>query len=118
MLTPGPILASIETLASTLQRYARELPPEDLPALVGALEAAKASAWARLAVADHGAHPERTVDTLLDARAMAKRLDVPESWLRDAARGGRVPCIYVGRYMRFDPAAVRRALSETAPAPP
>jgi hypothetical protein len=109
LLPITPALPSIEALAATLKRYASELPPEHLPALLGELEAAKALAWARLATPAH--EPQPAGDTaLLDAKAMAERLDVPESWLREHARRGRIPCRYVGRYMRFDPTAVLRAL--------
>lgn len=106
-------LSSLDALKTTLRRYAHELPSEELPAFVGALETAKALAWIRLAAAEREAQEERTpagVGRLLNAKAMAERLQVPESWLRERARGGRVPCVYVGRYMRFDPECVRRAL--------
>ena len=104
-----PALPSMGALAMTLKRYATELPTDELPGLVGELEAAKALAWARLATPAR--EPQPAADTaLLDAKAMAERLQVPESWLRESARRGRVPCVYVGRYMRFDPECVRRAL--------
>jgi hypothetical protein len=110
-----PTLPSLAALSTTLKRYAVELPADELPALVGELETAKAQAYARLATADRGAqghHPPADTGRLLNAKTMAERLQVPESWLREHARGGRVPCVYVGRYMRFDPAAVIRALGE------
>jgi len=109
-----PTLPSIGALATTLKRYAAELPADELPTLLGELEAAKAVAWARLVTAQQ---PQQSIvhpGKLLDAKAMAERLDVPESWLREHARHGRIPCRYVGRYMRFDPTAVLRALDEQA----
>ena len=108
-----PALPSMGALATTLKRYATELPTDEVPALVGELEAAKARAYARLATADRDTQEHRSpadAGRLLDAKAMAERLQVPESWLRESARRGRVPCVYVGRYMRFDPECVRRAL--------
>jgi hypothetical protein len=108
-----PALPSIGALATTLERYAAELPAAELPALVGELEATKALAWARLTTP--APNPQPAGDTaLLDAKAMAERLQVPESWLREHARRRRIPCVYVGRYMRFDPDRVRRALDEQA----
>ena len=116
-----PPLPTVNTLAGTLHRYADELPPGELPALLGALEAAKGAAWARLM-----SSPERKRDrqdasgaALLNAKDMAERLGIAESWLRDAARNGRIPCVRVGRYMRFDPPAVLRAVkgSDSAAAP-
>jgi len=107
-----PALPSLGALATTLKQYAAELPADELPALVGELEAAKALAWARLTTLAPNPTPDSGTLDLLDAKAMAGRLRVPESWLREHARRGRIPCVYVGRYMRFDPERVRRALDE------
>ena len=43
---------------------------------------------------------------LLDAKEIAERLGVPESWVRESARSGAMPCIRLGRYVRFDLADV------------
>jgi hypothetical protein len=95
VLPIAPALPSLGALATTLKRYA------------------KALAWARLTTP--APNPQPVGDTaLLDASAMAERLQVPESWLREHARRGRIPCVYVGRYMRVDPDRVRRALDEQA----
>ncbi len=40
-------------------------------------------------------------DRLLDAKSAAKRLCVPVSWIRDAARRGELPSIELGHYRRF-----------------
>jgi hypothetical protein len=61
-----------------LLKAARELPAEDLPDLIGQLEAAKATAWARLS-APVPVSPER--DELLDVEAAAERLGVSEDYL-------------------------------------
>jgi excisionase family DNA binding protein len=41
-------------------------------------------------------------ERLLDAKAIAERLGVPESWVREAARSGAIPHVRLGRYVRFD----------------
>jgi excisionase family DNA binding protein len=41
-------------------------------------------------------------ERLLAAREIAERLGVPESWVRESARSGAIPCIRLGRYVRFD----------------
>jgi hypothetical protein len=113
-----PVLPPLGALATTLKRYATELPSDALPALVGELEATKALVWARLVATERAAHeqqPAARSSALLDAKAMAERLQVPESWLREHARHGGIPCVYVGRYVRFDPAAVLRAVSNHKP---
>jgi hypothetical protein len=59
-------------------KAARELPPEDLPDLIGRLEAVKATAWARLSA------PQTTSlehDELLDIGEAAKRLGVGRGYL-------------------------------------
>ena len=41
-------------------------------------------------------------DRLLDAAAVAKRLGVPKTWVLESARSGAMPCVRLGRYVRFD----------------
>lgn len=43
-----------------------------------------------------------TLNPLLDAAAAAELLDVPKSWVLEQARAERIPCIRLGRYVRFD----------------
>jgi hypothetical protein len=59
-------------------RAARELPPENLPDLIGRLEEAKATAWARLA-APLPAIQEH--DELFEVEDAAKRLGVSKDYL-------------------------------------
>jgi len=49
---------------------------------------------------------------LVDAQAVAVRLGVPVTWVRDQARSGALPCVRLGRYVRFDLDDVDRWLSE------
>jgi len=42
-----------------------------------------------------------TEDRLLAPADVAELLNVKESWVRDAAREGRLPVVYIGRYPRF-----------------
>lgn len=51
-------------------------------------------------------------ERLLDAKAIAERLGVPETWVRESARSGAMPCVQLGRYVRFDLADVERWLEE------
>lgn len=77
----------------------------ELPELIGALAEAQAIAQRRLLVPD-SAPTGRDADELLDAAAMAARLAIQPSWLLDMARQGRVPCVRLGKYVRFRPADV------------
>ena len=45
-------------------------------------------------------------ERLLDAIEVAERLGVPVSWVRESARSGAIPCVRLGRYVRFDMADV------------
>jgi len=49
---------------------------------------------------------ERQAPTLIDAGQAAAMLGVPESWVRQEARRGRLPHIKFGRYVRFEPEAL------------
>ena len=40
-------------------------------------------------------------EPLLDVEQAAALLNVRPSWVRDATRAGRLPCIRVGRHLRF-----------------
>ncbi len=51
---------------------------------------------------DAGTSPAR----LMDVRELARVLNVPVSWLYERTRLGTIPCIRIGRYVRFDPEAV------------
>lgn len=45
-------------------------------------------------------------DRLLTAAEVAELLSVPESWIRQETRAGRLPCLELGRYRRYDRTAV------------
>jgi len=89
-----------------LERLAHELPSTELPDFVADLERAKAVAWVRLAT------PPRPPQNggLVDAREMARLLDVPVGWLGDRARSGAIPSVKIGHYRRFSPPDVLEAV--------
>jgi excisionase family DNA binding protein len=51
-------------------------------------------------------------DRLLTAAELAERLSVPKTWILESARAGAMPCVRLGRYMRFDLDDVERWLEE------
>ena len=53
------------------------------------------------------------VASLVDAKAVAAALSLPESWVREKERQGEIPSQRAGRYVRFDLTAVRNALAKT-----
>jgi excisionase family DNA binding protein len=42
-----------------------------------------------------------TVDVLLTPEQIAERLGLPQSWIEEATRQGRIPCHEFGRYRRY-----------------
>jgi excisionase family DNA binding protein len=40
-------------------------------------------------------------ERLLDAKDVAELLNVPQSWVREHTRSGRIPHITLGRYKRY-----------------
>jgi excisionase family DNA binding protein len=51
-------------------------------------------------------------DRLLTAKQVADLLAVPESWVREATREGRIPHLKLGRYRRYQPAAIEAWLAQ------
>jgi excisionase family DNA binding protein len=51
-------------------------------------------------------------ERLLTAVEVAELLAVPESWVREATREGRMPFLALGRYRRYERAAIEAWLAE------
>lgn len=91
-------------------KWASAVPEDEIPATLSALAALQGILAARLL--DLARQPETNAE-LVDAKEMARRLQCPESWIRSAARQGKIPVVMIGRYPRFDPAAVIAARKQT-----
>ncbi|PIQ81571.1 MAG: hypothetical protein COV76_08360 [Candidatus Omnitrophica bacterium CG11_big_fil_rev_8_21_14_0_20_64_10] len=50
--------------------------------------------------------PAAPVEKLVDVREMSRILNVPVSWLYERTRLGTIPCIRIGKYVRFEPLEV------------
>jgi predicted DNA-binding transcriptional regulator AlpA len=99
---------TLRALRADLVRLATESPPEELPALIGRLEAAKATAWARLVspAAPNGSGRTDS-DENLSAAATARRLGVSVEWVYRNAR--RLPfSVRIGRRVLFSAAGLER----------
>jgi len=57
---------------------------------------------------------ETTENKLLPLFAMARRLHVPNKWLRTEAEAGRLPCLIAGKQILFNPAIVEPLIIERA----
>ena len=62
----------------------------------------------------NGGHGNNAGTGLLDAPELAKRFGVPESWVREQARLGKLPFIRLGHYVRFRLEEVESYLAERA----
>ena len=51
-------------------------------------------------------------DRLFTAAELAERLAVPKTWILESARSGAMPCVRLGRYVRFDLGDVEAWLQE------
>jgi excisionase family DNA binding protein len=57
-------------------------------------------------------HESHALDRLLTACEVADRLAVPERWVREHTRGGLIPHVRLGRYVRYEWADVVAWLEE------
>jgi excisionase family DNA binding protein len=57
-------------------------------------------------------------ERLLTAGEVAELLAVPESWVREATREGRLPHLRLGRYRRYERAAIDTWLTDQRGGPP
>ena len=60
----------------------------------------------------------RPSERLLTAREVAALLAVPESWVREATREGKLPHLRLGRYRRYQIAAIEAWLAGQRHGPP
>jgi len=56
---------------------------------------------------DNTATPAGPADRLWTVKEAARFLAVSDSWVYQAARTGALPCIHIGKAVRFDPTALR-----------
>ncbi len=56
-------------------------------------------------------------ERLLTAAELAELLAVPESWVREATRAGRLPHLALGRYRRYSRPAIAAWLEEQQAGP-
>ncbi len=101
-------MSPTETLSRVLAAAVRELPRETLPDVAALIEAAKVNILTRLVREAVPLPPEPAA--LVEPAEMARRLTVAETWVRDAARRQKIPAVYAGVHLRFDPAAVLAAM--------
>jgi len=88
------------------------IPVEQIPSalvLLAARLAAESNTGHRWEHEDASQDPAKK---LVTATELAERLNLPESWLRNQERLGRIPSIRAGKYVRFNLGEVERSLAE------
>lgn len=59
-----------------------------------------------------GSVPAMTPVPLINVRGAAERLGIPPGYIYDLVKQRRLPCIRVGRYLRFSVASLQRWMDE------
>lgn len=62
------------------------------------------------------ASPAQPPEPLVDVKAAARFLGVPQSWIYSAAADGRIPHHFVGRYLRLRISELEEWLQDGRPA--
>jgi excisionase family DNA binding protein len=109
-ITPNELIQS-PALAAALCPSARSRALLAATTITGALAAhepgeAPSSTESKSQNGAGGQEPRR----LLTAPEMAARLCIPETWIREQERRRRIPSVRIGRYVRFRPDEVEKAL--------
>src|SRR5262245_32674808 len=79
------------------------------------LDEARTRARALLPAAETGA--ALPADQMVDAAKLAELVSLPQSWLEDQARRGRLPSLLLGKYRRFHVTEAIAALKRLGKAP-
>lgn len=96
-------------------------PSETLRQAAAGLEAQAAALRAQAAAIELGEAPAASrsdPDPLLDAQAVAERLGLPRQRVWQLGREGALPCVRIGRQMRFASSVVDRFAAEGCEAIP
>ena len=91
---------------------ARRIPLERIPSLLALLSARLLSEGYTACESGRGASSKPDSKRLVTAGQLAIFLNLPESWLRNEERLGRIPSIRAGKYVRFNLGEVERSLAE------
>ena len=98
-LDAAKLLADLETRVS-------QAPVSELPALLGTLEKVKVMGWGRM-LTTHNGQGTPTPTQFLTPQEVAGRLGVNVSYVYELARAKKLKSTKMGKYRRFDEAAVQ-----------
>jgi excisionase family DNA binding protein len=101
-----------ERVDAAVVEWARRIPVDQIPSVVAFLFARLVSEGSTSRKSEGNGASAREAEKFLTANELAKRLGVPESWVRTEERAGRIPSVRLGKYVRFKLSAVERVLAE------
>ena len=101
-----------ERIDAAVVEWARRIPVDQIPGVLAFLSARFLAERYAGRNSEHNGASARDAEKLLTADELAKRLGVPESWVRTEERAGRIPGVRLGKYVRFKLSAVEEALAE------
>ena len=101
-----------EAMETVVEQWARRIPVDQIPAVLTFLSARLLAERSSSGNGKHDGESVHDVDSLLTAGELAERLNLPESWVRNEERAGRIPSIRLGKYVRFKWPDVERTLTE------
>jgi len=109
--TSVPLTAALQTLEHAIETA----PTAEAPIILGTLERLKAVVWARL-FTERQPEQRETIGkpTLLTAQQVAEHLNVPKSFVYEAARQGKLKPVKLGeKYVRFRQGTVDEYLAKS-----
>lgn len=97
-----------------LDQVVASIPLVEIPGLLALLERAKALSWNRMLEQQHIQPKTTGKPTLLTAQEVAKCLNVPKSFVYEAARQGKLKPVKLGeKYVRFTQGTVDEYLAKS-----
>lgn len=107
----APAAVTLDDIARDPAR-ASALPADAVEALLIEHAAVGPLLLGRLLALRGSSRSEPAPPRYIDAKTVAERWGVPESWVYDQARQGKLPSRRLGHYVRFLPAELERFLAE------
>jgi len=102
-----------EKMESVVVDWARRIPLDQISSVLAFLAARLLAEGYVSSQEDRHGSVAQEYKALLTAGELAERLNLPESWIRNEERLGRIPSVRAGKYVRFRLNDVERALTET-----
>jgi excisionase family DNA binding protein len=101
-----------EKVAMTVMEWAKRIPVAQIPTVLTFLAARLLAETPVDRGSESNCSRAEGSGKLFTASELARRLNLPESWIRSEERAGRIPGIRAGKYVRFKPSDVEQALAQ------